>query len=504
MKEYITPSDQNPKSIIMFMLRYILVVKQVHLPSYLSFCLLIFIYHRTGEATIGSRYHRGKVSIFPSYKFKSTTWDLVQYHFRSLDTWLDGVCKSCCPDHSWQSDALSHVEAAGRRSIFSEDSPPDDITAGGDDSSDNEYDGEEGGGDCQELPVAVISPVLGSDSISDSSIPTDTALPPQPVSDLTNPKSLDETKKPQKRGKRISLYASTTTGDNGIPKPTVDKRSSKMNFNRDNKDKDACRSYYVGKSNGWRLVKMALDKRGWTQLPFEYQFSSRYGLKWVERRSQIDYRSHQPGQLVCHIPNNDVITTKLGLLTTLRDKYCKIIPGSSAIQHVPWLPMTFDLDSPADISLLLKESEDILAASSRDPIWIYKPSCNNRGRGIRVIAGLEDLKIICYGKNTGDNESSIPPLKGIVQKYLESPLLIGPEGYKFDIRCYLLIATTFPATIAFYHPGYCRLALKPYNLGSGTLEDNFMHLTNASIQKKDPLYLSNRDLQVNLLLPFRI
>lgn len=34
-------------------------------------------------------------------------------------------------------------------------------------------------------------------------------------------------------------------------------------------------TYYVSKSNGWKLVKGALDKRGWQQLPFEYQFSTR-------------------------------------------------------------------------------------------------------------------------------------------------------------------------------------------------------------------------------------
>ena len=33
-------------------------------------------------------------------------------------------------------------------------------------------------------------------------------------------------------------------------------------------------TYYVGKSNGWRLLKDSLDRRGWQQLPFEYSFSS--------------------------------------------------------------------------------------------------------------------------------------------------------------------------------------------------------------------------------------
>ena len=30
-----------------------------------------------------------------------------------------------------------------------------------------------------------------------------------------------------------------------------------------------------------------------------------------------------PGQLVCHIPNNDILTTKVGLLSCFREKFCK-------------------------------------------------------------------------------------------------------------------------------------------------------------------------------------
>ena len=78
------------------------------------------------------------------------------------------------------------------------------------------------------------------------------------------------------------------------------------------------RTYFVQKANGWRLVKAAMDKRGWQQLPFEHNFSNRFGLKWVERRGHIDYKAHTPGQLVCHIPNNDVICTKSGLMTAFR------------------------------------------------------------------------------------------------------------------------------------------------------------------------------------------
>jgi len=98
----------------------------------------------------------------------------------------------------------------------------------------------------------------------------------------------------------------------------------------------------------------------------------------------------------------------------------------------------------------------------------------------------------------GDSETTLP-YKGIVQKYIRNPLLVTSEGYKFDVRCYLLIARNSPTTLAFYHPGYCRLALKPYTIATvASLEDNCVHLTNAAIQKKDAIYKEdgNKELQV--------
>jgi hypothetical protein len=348
--------------------------------------------------------------------------------------------------------------------------------------------------------------------------------------------------------------------------------SAAADFSCAKSGKEGARSFFVGKTNGWKLVRNAMEKRGWTMMPNEYHFSTKYGFKWVERRNQIDYIAHVPGQLVCHIPNNDIITTKIGILCTLRDKFCRQPAGSTGKLHPPWLPHTYDLESPADCIALLQEEERLASGAAvsrkvksavgadiavlappRSPaqlksesgdveegeaslampdapslqqqeqqqqqllqdddedevqgkagsditggIWIYKPSCTNRGRGIKVISGMPALKELCYGKPMGDSETTLP-YKGIVQKYIRNPLLVTSEGYKFDVRCYLLIARNSPTTLAFYHPGYCRLALKPYTIATvASLEDNCVHLTNAAIQKKDAIYKEegNKELQV--------
>lgn len=100
------------------------------------------------------------------------------------------------------------------------------------------------------------------------------------------------------------------------------------------------------------------------------------------------------------------------------------------------MPETFDLDHPTDCIALIDAETN--SAADGTSLWIYKPACNNRfgfhlsstvsfynggwwesirGRGIKVVTGLDSLKEICYGKLTGDQETTIAPSKGIVQRY---------------------------------------------------------------------------------------
>jgi len=102
----------------------------------------IFTGGETGEATIGARFFKGVVKEFDSYKFKSTTWDLVQYHFKSLDPWLEGKHESCCLEHPWHSWSLALAAAAGKRSIFNDVCEADE-SAGGMDEDCTPRDGEE-------------------------------------------------------------------------------------------------------------------------------------------------------------------------------------------------------------------------------------------------------------------------------------------------------------------------------------------------------------------------
>jgi len=57
-----------------------------------------------GEQTIGARLQRGEIKYFDTYKFVSQTYYDIKYHFKSIDTWLEGTCRSFCDEHNWDTN----------------------------------------------------------------------------------------------------------------------------------------------------------------------------------------------------------------------------------------------------------------------------------------------------------------------------------------------------------------------------------------------------------------
>mmetsp|Transcript_21428 Transcript_21428/g.31037 ORF Transcript_21428/g.31037 Transcript_21428/m.31037 type:complete len:826 (-) Transcript_21428:53-2530(-) len=501
----------------------------------------IFLGGETGEATIGARYQKGTVQIFPSYLFPSKLWNLEKVYFCSIDTWLNGQCVSVCPEHQWISSNAALAMAAGSRSIFHDSS--DDESAGGcSDVEDEEMEHEK-------------EETIRTEDQDDIEAKQINSIPVAETSAKGGRRTRTAKRLPRSRSNPADTAESASRGS--VTAPSVTQKPPPP-F-----------TYYVGEGNGWRFIKNSLDRRGWQQLPFEYAFSTRFALKWVERRSQIDFKAHHSGQLVNHIPNNDVITTKIGLLTCLRDHYASCsqssrtqmtgysalldtespvevlataltgnatqdIPKNTAsnIEQIassrlptPWMPETYQLDDITDCLALLDADMRLSEAAvgttregDASVLWIYKPSCSNRGRGVRVMqGGREIMELIreyhphltqsstsAESEEKSRNGSESParkgatytqPLpKGIVQEYIMRPLLV--DGYKFDLRVYMLIAQVMPHTIVYFYPGYARRTLKPYTLDLSSLEDSVVHLSNTSIQKKSSDFKEHKDSQI--------
>lgn len=79
----------------------------------------IFIGGETGEQSIGARWQKGVVQLFDSYKFKSTSYHSINFHYKSIDTWLEGICRSWCNEHAWKSSNL--LWAPNKKSIFTDE-----------------------------------------------------------------------------------------------------------------------------------------------------------------------------------------------------------------------------------------------------------------------------------------------------------------------------------------------------------------------------------------------
>ena len=314
--------------------------------------------------------------------------------------------------------------------------------------------------------------------------------------------------------------------------------------------------------------------------------------RWTEIRSDIDYtRFSDKTQLVNHIPNAQVITSKLQLIKTLRDRQRQIrreasskIGGKegadgkvmSPLKMEEYLPPSYSLTLGSDKIELLNHMQVNLSStfapsplyfrclssflsSSTHPLvsrvhllrlplslsllhppspdlsphlftqaglrgednsaWIIKPASANCGRGIVVTRDYEMVlkEHLCWVKGkknalpcdgpqiSGGGIESTPPegkdddadvaggegyfgsngneAKVIIQRYIPRPLLLG--GRKFDIRCYLLIASTKPYLVLF-RGGYVRRSLSQYS--EDDLSDRFAHLTNAAVQKKHADY----------------
>jgi len=77
----------------------------------------------------------------------------------------------------------------------------------------------------------------------------------------------------------------------------------------------------------------------------------------------------------------------------------------------------------------------------------------------------------------------------VMQRYLKNPLLLN--GYKFDLRIYVLVTSVNPLEAFIYKEGFGRFSTQPYTLDPTDKANNYIHLTNVSINKNN---LKNYDV----------
>lgn len=239
---------------------------------------------------------------------------------------------------------------------------------------------------------------------------------------------------------------------------------------------------------------------------------------------------------LCFLPLAQVVTSKLQLIKSLRDRQRHIrkeLKASSQQQAPPgaatplkmedYFPPSYSLTLGSDKIELLNHMQAGIKGED-DSAWIIKPASANCGKGIVV---SKDYAMImrdhlCWHKGrkhpvppdvtqeTPAEQSDAQPVpssdeasgdigegyfgsngneaKVVIQRYIPNPLLLG--GRKFDVRCYMLVASTKPYLVLF-RGGYVRRSLSPYC--PNDLSNRFAHLTNAAVQKKHEDYEAMRE-----------
>ncbi|KAJ0036572.1 hypothetical protein NQD34_005249, partial [Periophthalmus magnuspinnatus] len=230
------------------------------------------------------------------------------------------------------------------------------------------------------------------------------------------------------------------------------------------------------------------ESKGWTRIYNKQREDCR--LKWCESRSPANYSNFRPGeQLIFQIPNNNVLTTKIGLLSSLREyervsSKVKHGQGIRRLQMDEFIPTTYRMDMREEREAFFSLQE---GRKNQRHMWICKPTGLNQGRGIFLLKSPEDVSAFRHKLQDGEaNHKTLhhhrQPQKYIVQKYIQNPLLL--KGRKFDVRSYLIIACTTPYIVFFRH-GYVRLTCDLYDINTNNMST---HLTNQYVQKKNPLY----------------
>ena len=111
--------------------------------------------------------------------------------------------------------------------------------------------------------------------------------------------------------------------------------------------------------------------------------------------------------------------------------------------------------------------QESLVDGSRN-IWVLKPSYGSKGLGVRLLN--DGLATVLAEKDC----------QRVVQKYVERPLLLG--GYKFDIRCWVLVTQWSPLTCWCYDECLLRFCSEPFALDE--LQNRYAHITNRAVNQQ--------------------
>ncbi|CAM4710344.1 unnamed protein product [Leuciscus chuanchicus] len=169
-------------------------------------------------------------------------------------------------------------------------------------------------------------------------------------------------------------------------------------------------------------------------------------------------------QKINHFPGMNEICRK-DLLARNMNRMLKLFPKEYNI-----FPRTWCL--PADYS-----DFQAYTRAKKHKTYICKPDSGCQGRGIYLTKSNKDIR---------------PGEHMICQVYISKPFIV--DGFKFDLRIYVLVTSCDPLGVFMYNEGLVRFCTTEYNEPTGSnLEDVCMHLTNYAINKHSENFVRDED-----------
>eukprot|EP01084_Bolivina_argentea_P164582 286134_1 len=239
----------------------------------------------------------------------------------------------------------------------------------------------------------------------------------------------------------------------------------------------------------------ALKYRGWSECNTH---DIHWDIMWADRewmRAIFDTIHLEKHQKVNHFRNHYELTRKDMMAKNIKKQKRVLLRNNKILEleKYNFIPQTFTL--PHEYAIFVEEFKKLPNTQ-----WIMKPVGKCQGRGIFLFTKLSHISNWKYNpnqyyyrpNNKGDEQKQIESY--VVQKYINNPYLIGNK--KFDLRIYVLVTSYSPDLIVYiYRSGFARFTSLRYSNSNSNLDNTYMHLTNAAVQKTNDEYNRDNDLK---------
>ena len=206
------------------------------------------------------------------------------------------------------------------------------------------------------------------------------------------------------------------------------------------------------------VILNVVKQIGWKLMDDE-KSEGKVNMYWIDIATiQERFRTIQPWQMINHFPGMPNIARKNRMGQNL-NKMQKAFP-----REYSFYPRTWVL--PAEMGEF-RQNFDAHGNAIGGKIFIIKPDAGCQGRGI-------------FLTRTWD---MVPQQENVVaQTYIKKPLLL--DGFKFDLRIYVLVTCIKPLRMYLFHDGLVRMCTEEYvKPTKQNISMTCMHLTNYAVNK---------------------